>query len=102
MVAQKDMHDYGATEEDFARVAVKSHKNGSLNPNAMFRMEFTVEQVLKSPYVAWPLHLYNFCAPDDGAAAVVVCSNKVAKKHGISQPLYLAAAVMATAECPIS
>ena len=100
MVAQRYMHDYGATEEDFARVAVKSHKNGSLNPNAMFRMEFTIEQVLKSPYVAWPLHLYNFCSPDDGAAAVVVCSNKVAKKHSISQPLYLAAAVMATAEYP--
>jgi acetyl-CoA acetyltransferase len=102
MVAQRYMYDFGATEEDFARVAVKSHKYGSMNPNAMFRMEFTIEQVLKSPYVAWPLHLYNFCSPDDGAAAVVVCSSKVAKKRNISQPVYLASAVMATADYPPS
>ncbi|MBM3183188.1 MAG: thiolase family protein [Chloroflexi bacterium] len=100
MVAQRYMYEYGATEEDFARVAVKAHKYGRLNPYAMFRQEFTIEQVLKSPYVAWPLHLYNFCSPDDGAAAVVVCSKKIARKHNISQPVYLAASVMATADYP--
>ncbi len=101
-VAQKYMSDYGATEEDFARVAVKAHKNGAKNPYALFQNELTIEQVLKSPMVAYPLHLYNFCTPDDGAAAVIVCSKKAAKKFNISQPITIAAAVMQTAQYPSS
>ena len=53
-VAQKYMNDHGATEEDFARVAVKAHKNGANNPNALFRNVITVEDVLNSPMVAYP------------------------------------------------
>jgi len=101
-VAQKYMNDYGATEEDFARVAVKAHKNGAKNPLALFQNELTIEQVLKSPMVAYPLHLFNFCTPDDGAAAVIVCSKKAAKKFNISQPITIAAAVMQTAQYPSS
>jgi acetyl-CoA acetyltransferase len=101
-VAQKYMHDHGATEEDFARVAVKAHKNGSKNPLALFQNELTIEQVLKSPMVAYPLHLYNFCTPDDGAAAVIVCSKKAAKKFNIGQPITIAASVMQTAQYPPS
>jgi acetyl-CoA acetyltransferase len=101
-VAQKYMNDYGATEEDFARVAVKAHKNGANNPYALFRNIITVEDVLKSPMVAYPLHLYNFCTPDDGAAAAIVCSEKAAKKFGIKQPIKIAATVMQTAQYPPS
>lgn len=98
---QRYMHEHGATEEDYAKVAVKAHKCGHLNPNALFQMEFTVEQVLNSPMVAYPLHLYNFCSPDDGAAAVVLCSRKMASKYA-SKPVILAATVMQTGEYPPS
>jgi acetyl-CoA acetyltransferase len=101
-VAQKYMSDYGAAEEDFARVAVKAHKNGANNPYALFRNIITVEDVLKSPMVAYPLHLYNFCTPDDGAAAVIVCSKKAAKKFGIKKPITVAGAAMQTAQYPPS
>ncbi len=99
-VAQKYMSDYGATEEDFARVAVKAHKNGANNPNALFQNIISVEDVLNSPMVAYPLHLYNFCTPDDGAAAAIVCSKKAAKKFGIKDPITIAATCMQTAQYP--
>lgn len=99
-VAQKYMNDYGATEEDFARVAVKAHKNGANNPYALFRNIITIEDVLKSPMVAYPLHLYNFCTPDDGAAAAIVCSEKAARKLGVRKPIRIAATVMQTAVYP--
>lgn len=101
-VAQKYMNDYGATEEDFARVAVKAHKNGANNPYALFRNIITIEDVLKSPMVAYPLHLYNFCTPDDGAAAAIICSKKAARKFNIKKPITISAAVMQTAQYPPS
>lgn len=70
---------YGASEEDLAEVAVKNHYYGSLNPYAQFQKIITKEDVLKSKYVAWPLKLLD-CSPiTDGAAAVVIAAEDVAK-----------------------
>jgi len=99
-VAQRYMHEHGASVEDFARVAVKAHRNGAKNPYALFRNELTIEEVLASPIVAWPLRLYNFCTPDDGAAAAIVCSASAARRLGISKPIKIASAVMQTAQYP--
>jgi len=74
------MARYGATEEDLCQVAVKNHYYGSLNPKAQFRRPITVEECMKSRYIAWPLKLYD-CSPiTDGSAAVVLASEDVAKK----------------------
>ncbi|MEM4280820.1 MAG: thiolase domain-containing protein [Candidatus Caldarchaeum sp.] len=74
------MNEYGATEADLAAVAVKNHYYSSFNELAAFQRKITVEDVLKSRYVAWPLKLYD-CSPiTDGAAAVVLASADVAKK----------------------
>lgn len=79
LIAKRHMYEYGTTREDLARVAVKNHKNASLNPNAQYRKELTIEQVLKAPYVAEPLTLLD-CSPiSDGAAAIVLCSKDKAK-----------------------
>jgi len=70
----------GATVEDFAEVAVKSHEHAALNPNAQYRQPVTVEQVLSSRVVSDPLTLL-MCSPiGDGAAAVVVCSAERARR----------------------
>ena len=80
MMARRHMHDYGTTREQLAAVAVKNHKNGSLNPEAQFQKEITLETVLHSPLVADPLGLFD-CAPlSDGAAAVVLCAADRARK----------------------
>jgi len=77
------LHKYGATEEQLAHVAVKNHKNALANPNAHLHKAISVEQVMKSPYVAWPLKFYDCCPFSDGSAAVLLAAESVAKSWGI-------------------
>src|SRR5262245_35665889 len=70
--AQRLMRDSGVTAEHLAYVSVKNHRNGVHNPNAMFRKEFSLDEVLASPIVCAPLTLYMLCSPNEGAAAVVL------------------------------
>ncbi|MEM1598528.1 thiolase domain-containing protein [Pyrobaculum sp.] len=74
------MNKYGATETDLCEVAVKNHYYGSLNPKAQFQRPITVEECLKSRYVAWPLKLYDSSPITDGSAAVILASEDAARK----------------------
>lgn len=97
MLTHRRMVDYGTTEEQLARVAVKAHRNAANNPNARYRQEFTLEDVLNSPVVSYPLRLYEVCPVSDGAAAVVLCSAEEARKH-TTKPVWIAASVVATGQ----
>jgi acetyl-CoA C-acetyltransferase len=78
--ATAHMQKFGTTEEQMAMVAVKNHKYASRNPKAHFQFEVTLEEVLKSRPIAWPLKLLD-CSPiSDGAAATVLASEDVARK----------------------
>jgi acetyl-CoA C-acetyltransferase len=78
--ATAHMQKFGTTEEQMAMVAVKNHKYASRNPKAHFQFEMTLEEVLKSRPIAWPLKLLD-CSPiSDGAAATVLASEDVARK----------------------
>jgi acetyl-CoA acetyltransferase len=79
--ARRRIDLYGATLEDFAQVKVKNSRHGLENPNARFRKENTVEDVLNSPVVSDPLRLLDICATSDGAAAMIVTSADFAKRH---------------------
>jgi len=80
MMATAHMAKYGTTEEQMAKVAVKNHENGALNPKAHFQKRITVGDVLASRPVAWPLKLYD-CSPiSDGASCLVMTSPKMARK----------------------
>jgi acetyl-CoA C-acetyltransferase len=80
MIARRHMHEYGTTQEQLARVVVKNHKNGKLNPMAQYQSELKLEVILNAPRVAEPLGVFD-CAPaSDGAAAVVICPMEKAKK----------------------
>jgi acetyl-CoA acetyltransferase len=81
LIARAHMDKYGTTEEQMAHVAVKNHRHGVMNPKAQFRKEITVETVLRSAYVADPLKLFDCCPFTDGAAAVVLASEEVARRH---------------------
>jgi acetyl-CoA acyltransferase len=77
-VAQRYLDTYGADASDFARVAVKNRKHASLNPLAHLRKPQTVEEVMTGRMIVAPLTL-AMCSPTtDGAAAIIVCSEKVA------------------------
>ncbi len=64
-----------------ALAEVACSKHGAMNLNALFRKEYTEEEVLASPTVCDPDHLYEICATRDGAAAVVLCRADKAKKY---------------------
>jgi acetyl-CoA acetyltransferase len=70
--AQRLMREHGLTKEHLAEVVVKNRRHGVGNPNAMFRKEVTVGEVLASRLVCEPLHLWMLCSPNEGAAAVVL------------------------------
>jgi acetyl-CoA C-acetyltransferase len=80
LIAQAHMAKYGTTEAQLAAVAVKNHHYGALNPYAHMRKEITLEKALSSFVVASPLKLYDCCLISDGAAAILLASEKVAKR----------------------
>ena len=80
MMAVDHMHRYGTTEEQMAKVAVKNHEHGLLNPKAHFQKRITVNDVLSSSRVAWPLKLYDCCPRSDGASCLILTSPNIAKK----------------------
>ena len=88
LYATRQMHELGYTMEDFARVAVKNHHNGVACPYAEYRFEVTIERVLNSPVVCWPLHLLDCCPQTDGAACAIVCRADLAKKY-TDKPVYV-------------
>ena len=75
------MKKWGTTQEQIAVGASKNHYNGSLNPNAQYRFEVSVEKVLSDYEVSYPM-TRSMCAPiGDGAAAVILCSETYLKQQ---------------------
>ena len=95
MKINRYMHDYGISHETLARVANKGYRNGVLNPNALRRKEISVEAILSSRMLNYPLTQYMFCSPDEGAAAVILCRADRAKQY-TSTPIYLRATTLRT------
>ncbi|MDV8002375.1 lipid-transfer protein [Rhodococcus sp. IEGM 1408] len=92
MVAQRYMHEYGATSEDFGRVAVVDRKHAANNPAAFFHGKpITLADHQNSRYIAEPLHLLDCCQESDGGQAIVVTTPERARdlKH---RPVSIAAA----------
>jgi acetyl-CoA acetyltransferase len=93
-VARAHMAAYGTTVEQYAAVSAKNSFHGSLNPRAQFREELTVEQVLAQPMIAEPL-TRSMCSPiGDGAAAVVVMSERKARELGVTRPVQAVSSVL--------
>ena len=74
LLTKRHMYEHGTTDEQLAHVAVKNHANGTLNPRAHFGRDVTTDDVLDSPTVADPFHLFDCCPFSDGAAAAIVTS----------------------------
>lgn len=72
------MEERGATVEQFAATAVKARRHGALNPNAQFQSEVTIEEVLGSSPIVWPLTRLMCSSFTDGAAAVVLSATPAA------------------------
>ena len=73
--ARRYMHQYGATSEDFGRVAVTQRNYATSNPNAFFYGKpLTLAEHQASRMIADPLHLFDCCQETDGGVAIVVTS----------------------------
>ncbi len=92
--ARNHMKRYGTTVQQFAGVSAKNSFHGSLNPRAQFREALSVEDVLNAPTIAAPL-TRPMCSPiGDGAAAVVVVSERKARALGLVSPVRIASMVL--------
>jgi len=88
LMTRRHMIEYGTTEEQLAAVAVKNHANGSLNPNAQYKRKVTLDQVMNSSKIATPLKLLD-CSPiSDGAAVVILASERKIKQLGV-EPVWI-------------
>ena len=87
IMAKAYMDRNGLTREELAQIPVKNHEHGLNNPYAQFNSRITVEQVIKSQLVADPLRVLD-CSPiTDGAAAVILASEEIAKK--LEKPIWI-------------
>ena len=74
------MDKYGTTQRQLAVIASKNHYHSTMNPNAQFQKDMSVDEILAARLVSWPLTV-PMCAPvGDGAAAAIVCSADFLKK----------------------
>jgi acetyl-CoA C-acetyltransferase len=95
--AASHMHEFGTTNKQMAQVAVKNHHYGTMNPNSFFQKEVTVERILNSDEVAYPLKVFDCCANADGAACVILTNEKLAKKYS-DNPIWFEGMGSASAE----
>jgi len=96
MQARRHMHEYGTTSRQFGAIAVACYKHAQRNPRAvMYGKPITLEEHQKSRWIVEPLHLYDCCQENDGAAAIVLTSTERAKD--LKQcPVYIMAASQGT------
>ena len=95
--ANRRKYDFGTSDDTLARAAVMMRKNASGNRLARFRAATTVEEVLASPMVADPLHLLEICPVSDGAAAIILGTEKYIRKTG-RKPVEVAGCAIATGQ----
>jgi acetyl-CoA acetyltransferase len=84
----RHMHEYGTTHEQMASVAVATRRWAEKNPRAMMRDPITVEDVLNSRMIAYPVHLLECCLVTDGGGALVMVSAERAKDFP-KKPVYV-------------
>ncbi|MGI5217814.1 thiolase family protein [Nocardia sp. CA-290969] len=95
MKANRYLHDHGISRRTLAKVAAKNYRNGVLNPNAFRRKPIAEDDILAAPMLNYPLTHYMFCAPDEGAAAVIMCRADLAHRF-TGTPVYVRAVEIRT------
>ena len=88
LMATAHMNAYCTTQEQMAEVAVKNHHHACLNPKAHLQKEITVETVMTSKVVAWPLKMYDCSLITDGASCIILTKPEIAHKF-TDQPIQI-------------
>lgn len=95
LLQQRYMHVYGHAASAFVPFPVNAHRNAVGNPAAQYRSAIKPEQVLKSSKVAAPIALLDSATPADGAAAIIIAAEHVARELG-GPRLRIAGSALAT------
>jgi len=98
MFATRYMHEYGATSEDFGRIAVADRKHAATNPKAFFyEQPISLDDHQQSRWIIKPLHLLDCCQESDGGQAFVITSLERARDLP-QAPAVIASAAQGIAE----
>jgi acetyl-CoA C-acetyltransferase len=81
MSAVRYMRNHSMTQQDMARIVVKNRRHASLNPNAHLRKTVTIDEVMASRLISWPIKLMDCCPQSSGGAAMVLASEQYIKDH---------------------
>jgi benzoylsuccinyl-CoA thiolase BbsB subunit len=93
LTQRRYMDTFNVSLEQIAKVSVKNHHNGCMNPYSQYKKEFTIEEVVNSRPICEPITLLQCCPSTDGAAAAVLVPLDLAAKY-TSQPVTIAASVL--------
>lgn len=96
MMASRHMHLYGTTNDHLGTVAATFRRHAALNPKAVMREPFTLEDYHRSRYVVEPLHLLDYCLINDGGVALIITSAERARDLA-RPPVYISGFGQATA-----
>ena len=80
LIGQRYMQHYGATEQDFARIVVRQRRNALLNPNAHLKGSISIEDVMNSERVSYPLKLFDICPTSVASAAMILCDEDTVRQ----------------------
>ncbi|TEO04731.1 thiolase family protein [Pseudomonas aeruginosa] len=84
LMMQRHMHLYGTTEQHLGHVAVTFRQHAQLNPNAVMRTPFTMDEYLATKHICEPLRLLDYCLINDGAVAMIITRADLAE--GLRKP----------------
>ncbi|MCD2173666.1 thiolase family protein [Rhizobium sp. C4] len=95
--ARHHMASFGTTQRQIAAVAAKNHHHSTLNPDAQYRFDMTIEEVLADKPVSWPF-TRAMCAPiSDGAGALVLCTASALHRFDAKRAVPVAACALTSA-----
>ena len=94
------MRTYGATREDFGRIAVDQRTNALRNPNAMFKKPLTLDEYMAARPISDPIHLFDCVMPCAGAEAFLVMSEERGARARAWRTCWCAARSSATTPSP--
>ena len=95
MKTQRYLHDHGIDVTDLSRIAERAFRNGARNPEAWRQQALSAQDIAEAPPVNPPLTKYMFCSPAEGAAAVVLASERAARRLS-AKPVWLKAVAVRT------
>jgi acetyl-CoA acetyltransferase len=87
MIARRHMEEFGTKPEQLGEIAVAARNHGANNPHAALRLPLTLDRYMASPWIVEPLRRDDICLVSDGAAAVVVMSERRARELKVPAPV---------------